>query len=298
LFSSIFSRKHIDLFEEAAAANYSDKYRQGDYLVLPPEGDTIISGDIHGNMENFDLLMEIADLKRNPKRHLVVHELIHNIYREGIMRDKSKEIIVWAAELKCEFPNNFHYVTGNHELAEIQGKGIMKDGIKVPLVFGTANQKNIKKGNYGSKYRTSAINFLKGLLVGVRHRGGIWMSHSIPSKAMHQFSLSLFDGKKATDELTTLVKSQQAYKQSVLEDLTWGRDFSDNLVQAFKTKVNANVIVIGHEFQEKGWHVPHKDMVILDTTGEQGTYLHLRNDKRYTHKEVVQSIQKLHKHKL
>jgi hypothetical protein len=294
---SLFNRKQTELFIEAEKASRSNIYRQGDYVVLPPTGDTMISGDIHGNMENFDLLMEIANLKRNPKRHLVVHELVHNIHFKGAMKDQSKDILVWAAELKCEFPNNFHYVTGNHELAEIQGKGIMKDGIKIPLVFGTANQKKRRMGDYGSPYRTAAINFLRSLLIGIRHRGGIWMSHSIPSKAMHQFSLSLFDGKKDEDELATMVRSQRAYKEEVLEDLTWGRDFSNDLVNTFKDKVKAKVLIIGHEYREKGWDVPHKDMIILDTTGDLGAYMHIRNDKAYTHKEALASIQHLNKHR-
>ena len=48
-----------------------------------------------------DILVEKADLPRHPKRHLVMHELVHNIYRPGIMTDKSYDILVWAAELKC-----------------------------------------------------------------------------------------------------------------------------------------------------------------------------------------------------
>ena len=136
-------------------------------------------------------------------------------------------------------------------------------------------QKKRKRGDYGSKLKTAAVGYLKSLLMGVRHRGGIWMSHSIPSKAMHEFSLSLFDGKRKEDELGTLAKSQEAYKEHVLEDLTWGRDFSDSLVQTFKQKVKAKYLVIGHEPMEKGFGRPHKDILILDSTTENGTYLTL-----------------------
>ncbi len=285
--------KYIGLFEEAAEANLNDAYRKGDLLILPPTGDTIISGDIHGNLENFDRLLEIADLDNNPERHLIVHELIHNIYRSAMMPDNSWEILIELAALKIKHPNNIHIVIGNHELSEIQGRAIMKNGSTIPLIFGDPKASSKKFGKKLSEIKTAVLNFMKTQLVGVRHRGGLWMSHSIPSKRLHQFSLSVFDGSSKTTGVATLQIAQEQFKESLIEDLTWGRDFSDKNVKAFLSKVKARVAVIGHEPCDKGYGVPHPNVVILDSKDEHGVFLYLKNNHKYTPNDVVKSVQYL-----
>ena len=285
--------KYISLFEEAAEANLKDQYRKGDILILPSTGDTIISGDIHGNLENYDRLIEIADLENHPERHLIVHELIHNIYRSAMMPDNSWEILIDLAELKCQFPNNVHIVMGNHELSEVQGRAIMKNGQQIPLIFGDDSDTK-KFGKKVSEIKTAVLNFMKTQLVAVRHRGGIWMSHSIPAKQLHQFSLSLFDGSSQAN-LSTLARAHDQFKESIIEDLTWGRDFSDTNVKAFLEKVKARVIVIGHEPCDNGYAVPHPNVVVLDSKDEKGVFLYIKNDRKYTHTEIIQSIRRLFK---
>lgn len=284
--------KYISLFREAAEANRNDHYRKGDLLILPVEGDTIIAGDIHGNLENWDRLIEVADLANNPKRHLIIHELIHNIYRSALMPDKSWEILIEAAELKCDYPNNVHIVIGNHELSEIQGKAIMKNGQEIPLIFGDSSGNSKKFGKKVSEIKSAVLDFMRSQLIGVRHRGGIWMSHSIPSKQMHQFSLSMFDGSGGA-AISTLAKAQEQYKEKIIEDLTWGRDFSDKNVKAFIEKVKARILVVGHEPCDKGYGIPHPRMVILDSKDEHGVFLYLKNNHKYTHEEVVKNIRYL-----
>ncbi|MGE4158807.1 MAG: metallophosphoesterase [Planctomycetota bacterium] len=284
--------KYIDLFEEAAEANLKDIHRNGDLLILPKTGDTIISGDIHGNLENYDRIVQVAALDTHPERHLIVHELIHNIYRSAMMPDNSWEILIDLAELKCEYPNNVHIVIGNHELSEIQGKGIMKNGQKIPLIFGDDSD-NKKFGKKVSEIKAAVLRFMRTQLVGVRHRGGVWMSHSIPAKRIHEFSLSLFE--RGGSKVATLAKSQEQFKEHIIEDLTWGRDYSDAIVSTFKEKVQARCIVVGHEPCDKGFGRPHKDVVILDSKDEHAVFLYLKNDKAYTSDEVMKSVRHLHK---
>ena len=45
--------KVVRLFEGAAEALRKDKWRRGDLVSLPAQGDLILTGDIHGNLDNY-----------------------------------------------------------------------------------------------------------------------------------------------------------------------------------------------------------------------------------------------------
>ncbi len=92
--------KVAGLFEKAAEALRADRHRKGDLIELPPRGDLILTGDIHGNLDNFEEVVARAALDQHPERHLVLHELIHDFCNRG--KDYSYEILQDAAQLKID----------------------------------------------------------------------------------------------------------------------------------------------------------------------------------------------------
>ena len=90
-----------------------------------------MTGDIHDHRNNFKKLVNAADLGGNPRRHLVLHELIHGDHYDASGAEDSWRTLYDAALLKCDFPNQVHFLLANHDLAQIHGEGIMKSGLSV-----------------------------------------------------------------------------------------------------------------------------------------------------------------------
>ena len=135
--------------------------------------------DLHGHKDNFAKLIEIADLDRYTERHIVLHEVTHNIQFDTIDRDISFRSIERLAEYKCEYPDRVHIVMGNHELSEYLGKKIVKDGHMLNKMFADG-----LKSQYGSEAGAvkQAYNiFFKSQALAVRAPNGIFFSHSVPA---------------------------------------------------------------------------------------------------------------------
>src|SRR6185436_2424348 len=66
--------------------------------------------------------------------HLVLHEIIHS---DRIVNDAdfSYRMLARVAALKADFPELVHTILANHELAQVMGAGIIKDGVKVVEAF-------------------------------------------------------------------------------------------------------------------------------------------------------------------
>ena len=60
-------------------------------------------------------LISAADLGNNSERHLVLHELIHGDHFDPAGAEDSWISLARAAELKCDFPRQVHFLPGNHE---------------------------------------------------------------------------------------------------------------------------------------------------------------------------------------
>ncbi len=279
--------KVVSLFEEGAEALRKDKYRKGDVIELPPQGDLILTGDIHGNLDNYEEVVARAALDKNPQRHLVIHELIHDFCNRG--KDFSYEILQEAAELKIAFPDQLHIILGNHELAEYEDMPIKKDGRVIPLVFSESRMKAL--GSTGADIRAAAKKFISSMPVAVRTQANVWFSHSTSSKAMNKFSLGLLE--KATGAGTVSAKGDAVVKMEVVKDLVWSRDHTPVIAAAFSQKVGCDVLVVGHEFAVDGLLVPNTRHIILDCTRENACILYLKLDKKYSHRQMVEQVQYL-----
>src|SRR5262245_54123626 len=101
--------------------------RTGRIVALPPVRDILVVGDLHGNLGNFQAILQKAELAANPGRHLVLQEVVHSPFRYPDGGDKSHQLLDLTAALTCQFPGRVHFLLGNHELAQWQeqliGKG-------------------------------------------------------------------------------------------------------------------------------------------------------------------------------
>ncbi|MHC5020449.1 MAG: metallophosphoesterase [Planctomycetota bacterium] len=271
------------LMKKAARLNLEDPFRSGATITLPKDGDVIYTGDLHGHKDNFAKLIEIADLDRYTDRHIVLHEVTHNIQFDTIDRDISFRSIERLAEYKCEYPDRVHIVMGNHELSEYLGKKIVKDGNMLNKMFADG-----LKSQYGSEAGAvkQAYNiFFKSQALAVRAPNGIFFSHSIPAgKVLDRWDPSILAAEGNVTESAPIPH---------IEWLVWGRDYSQENVDRFAAIVGAKLILCGHEACKKGFKVPNNRQIILDSKDAEGVFLQVRLDKQYTLEELVRNIYKI-----
>src|SRR5258708_5881575 len=78
---------------QAIAAFRSTPGRRGRLVQLEGAGEVLVAGDLHGNVENFRLLLEKAQLGKHPERHLVLQELVHGPFCYPAGGDKSHQLV-------------------------------------------------------------------------------------------------------------------------------------------------------------------------------------------------------------
>ncbi len=184
----------IETFETAAEENRLSSFRQEQTIVLPDTGEVWMTGDIHDHRTNFAKLIRHADLANNPNRHLVLHELIHGDHYDPNGAEDSWQTLYKAAELKCNFSRQVHFMLANHDLAQIQGEGIMKAGLSVCEAFtaGTPHRDFHHPRQRPSNFAIS--DFLLTSPLAIRCPNGLFFCHSLPADSqIADFDFTIFN---------------------------------------------------------------------------------------------------------
>lgn len=277
----------IALMERATEANYCTMGRSGTVVVLDRTlaEEVMITGDLHGNRENFERILKTADLNHHPGRHLVLQEVCHGgpVYPKdgGCM---SYQLLEEVAGLIVQYPDQVHFLLGNHELSEVSDYPIQKNRRMLNLVFRIGMQH--RYGSNTGKVREAYYPFLRSCPLAMRLPGGVFLSHSIPQNTdEHGFDITLFKHPPKADQ----------YQQHTgpLFDLVWGRDYRPENARAFAELVGARVLINGHEPCDAGYMVPNEHQIIIDCCGDNACYVIVPTDRDYSQAEIVERIRKL-----
>src|SRR3954469_18084220 len=168
----------IETFGTATEENQVSSLREHQVVNVPAGAELWIAGDIHDHTRNFEKFVRAADLGNNPNRHIVLQELIHGDKIDASGAEGSWEILFRAAELKCDYSGQVHFLLANHDLAQIQGEGIMKAGVRVCEAFNAGVRRDFPQG--GSGVTVAITEFLLSLPLAVRAPNGLFMCHSVP----------------------------------------------------------------------------------------------------------------------
>src|SRR3954463_14396574 len=273
----------VETFGAAADENRMEPLRQEQVVFLPGEGELWMTGDLHDHRRNFDKLIRAADLGNNPQRHLILHELIHGDHYDSSGAEESWITLFRAAELKCDFPGQVHFLLANHDLAQIHGKGIMKAGLSVCEAF----TKGVRKAFEGQhNLVTAAISeFLLSLPLAVKAENGIFCCHSLPTDdQIDAFDYSIFE--------RPLVGADYAARTGPVYQLIWGRNMSPATVDKFADQIGATLIITGHQPQETGHATNGERHLIIASDHNQGVFLPIDLGQQYTMDDLVGMLQK------
>jgi len=257
-------QKLLATVRKATDLTRSTPGRVGKVITLDHAGDLMVVGDLHGNLPAFRQALGVAALDRHPKRHLVLQELVHEINKDDDERpDRSHRLVDLVSALKCEYPDRVHLILGNHELSELTGRSIGKNGQDLNDRF-----RHGLELNYGSSAQSifqAYVRFFAALPLAVRTPNRVFVCHTLPDAiTLDQLDLALLQADQWPKE------SMQ--RGGTIYALTWGRDTTAETADRFAAMVDADLFITGHQPCDEGFRQANHRQIIIDGTGPHPAY--------------------------
>ncbi len=256
--------------------------RSGKWVDLRDCDEVLIVGDLHGNLSNFKLILQLANLGEHPRRHVVLQELVHGPYRypnEG--GELSHRLVDVVCAYICQYPGRVHYLLGNHELAQWTRREIAKnnESLNQQFIMGVSTAYPEHVDEVVNAYD----ELFESLPVAIRLPNRVMLSHSLPGAArLETWSPEML--KKPTF-------SEEDYKLGgCVHALVWGRDTSDAAVRKYLELVDCNILISGHIPCDNGFSVPNAVQIIIDGKDEQARVILLKTDRCYSQAETLDQL--------
>jgi hypothetical protein len=259
--------------------------RSGGLISLARAVDVMVVGDLHGNLSAFKQVLVVAALDRHPGRHLVLQELIHGqlMYPDD-RGDRSHQLLDVFTALKCQYPERVHHILGNHELSELTGRSIGKDGEGLNAKF---------RRGVETAYGASAVAIhdsykalFAALPLAIRTPNRVYVCHTIPDA----YDLDALD----LELLKADAWPEEAMKRrGTIYALTWGRDTAPETADRFATLVDADFFVTGHQPCEQGFRQANHRQLIIDGTNPYPCYCLFPADQAVTIDSLVNCVHRI-----
>jgi hypothetical protein len=262
-------------------ANLGARCRQGSIDVLghdEPVRRLIATGDLHDHPEALTRLMSMAglgDARATPGAHLTLHEVVHSDRLMNGM-DFSYRALVKVAALKAAFPEHVHTLLANHELSQIIGAGIVKDG--VPVVEAFSEGVAYVFGDDAPDVLAAIGRFIRSMPLALRVIGGaraqawadrgaaqdLLCAHSLPSP-------DLMDRLDTGILARALTEADYAPRRGSAHLMVWGRGHRAEHLEALGRAWDVGGFILGHEKAEEGWMFIEPCALVLNTDGPRAT---------------------------
>lgn len=272
-----------DIFRQAAQLNLCDDRRQGNTVRLAGRVDVIVTGDIHGNRSNLARIINYAALGQNERRRLVLQELTHGPIDQTTGQDRSVELLQRAAGLKVRYPRQVLFVMANHDLAQITGGKLIKDGHEVCGQF--VEGVNFAFGREAPEVLAAILEFLRSLPLAVLCPNRVLISHSTP-------------GEGKTDDVTVGIlqrASQQAdlARTGPVYQWVWGRGQTAEQLKGLGQRVGAEFFVLGHRKIDGGFEMFAEHAIAISSDSASGCVLHFSTDAPLTAATTAQCVKQI-----
>jgi hypothetical protein len=283
------SADDVELVLRAGAdANRTARCRVGSIDRAEAPGRLIATGDLHDNPMHLAKLTSLAGLDEgsdDPQRraHLTLHEIIHGDRLTNGM-DFSFRVMAKVAHLKARHPEHVHVLLGNHELAQMQRAGILKDGVKSVEVFRAGVEYVF--GGESERIESAIEDFVRSMPLALRcstPRGDFLCAHSLPPAA----SMSRFDTGIISREATD---ADYEPRRGPVHLMVWGRGYDaeglEDLVEAW----GVYMFILGHEKSPNGAHFVAPNAIVLASDHERGTFLPIDLSEPPSPEQAMQAV--------
>lgn len=266
----------IDTLKRGAEANLTSSNRRGviEHVQLDPADRLVLTGDLHDNPLHMARVVQAALPESGPPAHLTLHELIHgDVLTRGM--DFSYRVLARAAALKAAHPLHVHTLLANHELAQVVGAGIVKDGVRVVDAFDDAVE--LTFGDDALEVQGAIKQFILSMPLAVRMVGGeadapdVLCAHSLPApELMDRFDPGILERGNGP---SSYLEDDLTPRRGSAHLMLWGRDHTPAQLESLAARWEVGLFVLGHEKAEDGVLLRPPNAVILNSDHGRGVYL-------------------------
>lgn len=270
----------VEILCQAAQYNREDPLLDGSLLRFPNYGQVVMTGDLHGHRRNFERLQSFCNLENAGARHVMLHELIHEEVVGINDLDTSHELLLAAAQWKCEFPDQIHFLLSNHELSQLNSDEITKNGRVVTAHY----SKSVRNayGPDGDRVLEAMNELFRSLPLAGRTANRVFLSHSLPSPRL----LPAFDPTVVSRPLAEADLRDRGSAHAMV----WGRYHTEGALEALCELLDVDYFICGHQPQETGYDILHDRMIIIASDHNHGVFLPVDLKSDMTLKRLTAAI--------
>ncbi len=279
----------VAALEAGARANAEADCRRGSIDRVDQPARLIATGDLHDNPLHLARLVRAAGFESGDPadhRHLTLHELIHSDRLVNGM-DFSYRVLSRVAALKAAFPGHVHVLLANHELAQLTGSEVAKDGIRFVAAFDEAL--DFAFGEVAPRVRDAVCRFIRSMPIALRMAapgGDLLCAHSLPGpERMDRFDATILERDLTDDDY--VARSGSAHF------MVWGRNQPPELVDSLARRWGVGLFVLGHEKAENGAMRLGGGAVVLNSDHERAVYAELNTVEPPNADRVLQLLRPL-----
>jgi len=249
-------------FHQAAELVASSPIRRGNCLHFAESDEIVYAGDIHGHRQNLARVIARSDLPGHPSRRLVLQELLHGGPIDEKGGDRSVEVLLRAARLKINHPDRVFFLIANHDLAQLTGNEITKNGVGMCKAFDAGVDHAF--GDSAGEVRAAVHELLRSLPLAARCPNGMFLAHSLPSPDR----MELVDW----DILNRPYRDEDLRRGGSLYEWTWGRRHTAEQLADLAGRLDAEQFLMGHQPVE-AYEIQHDRAVILASDSAHGVVM-------------------------
>jgi hypothetical protein len=270
-----------DIFREVAQINRSDSRRKGQMLLVGPDKEILLSGDLHGRRMNLNKIITQADLGNHPDRLLILQELVHGPLDEKTGYDRSIELLMRAARLKKQFPEQVILLMSNHDLAQATGREISKKGFDSCKEFIRGAREMF--GDDTDEIIAAMNELLLSQPMVVRCANGTFISHTLPSP--NRMAAAGYDILTADsyDEASCL-------RGGAVYEWLWGRGHTDKQVEQMSRSLGVEFFLMGHTPTSNGWELTTPQSMIVMSDHQMGHIITFKTDEPLDSEKAIESL--------
>ncbi len=250
---------------------------RGSLVELPKKGKALIIADIHGNLTDFNKLMDIwKDFKKEDNHLVLIGDFIHAIDHD---KDESIELLE-TVKSNFEKDTNFHVLLGNHEWSVITSVAIYKNMEDLNSTF-----EILLKEKFQDKWLDKLKeyqDFFRKLPIAVKTGNKVFISHAGPAKEVN----SIEDVIHITD--VSYLNNQK------LLGLLWNRygDYDNNDIDSFLKNVGCQAMIVGHTPVDGAKLIGEKQLILSSSLSRGNkAYIILDLEKKITNaQEIMKSV--------
>ncbi len=260
-------------------------------VTLEPLGEALVIGDVHGDLESLSLILQESQFLQKMEKTNDATLIFLGDY--GDRGDKPAETYSMILKLKLEFPKQVILMRGNHE----GPKDLVASPHDLPVQF------QAKFGEDWMRVYEKTQSLWSCLYNGVFVEGRFLMVHGGVSPEI--------------SSLQDIAQAQEGNNEALLEDLLWndpveglqgvslsprgaGKLFGEDVTAQVLGRLNAQVLIRGHETSGTGFKINHggKVLTLFSRKGapyynRYGAYLQVPLSQKFENaKKLTQFIHK------